>query len=121
VRSISGIAARHVMVRVHAHLQHPQPARPVVLPQRLVPLHVTVAAEDVVDEHVEPAVVTLDGGEQRGDLFRILVVDDEGGARPASGADQVAGLLDGLGPADLRWARHPAAAAGGVHEQAGPG
>ena len=43
-------------VGVRPHLQHPQAAVPVVLPQRLVPLHVLVAAEDVVDQHVETAV-----------------------------------------------------------------
>jgi hypothetical protein len=33
---------------------------------------------------------------------RILMVDDEGGSHPAArGPDQVAGLLDGLGPVDL--------------------
>ena len=47
-------------MRVHAHLQHPQAAGPVVLPDRLVPLHVPVAAEDVVDEDVQPALLTLD-------------------------------------------------------------
>src|SRR5437870_2066029 len=64
-------------VRVHAHLQHSQAAFPVVLPERLVPLHVAVAAEDVVDEHVEPAVLALDPRDEIGNGSRILVIDHE--------------------------------------------
>ena len=44
-------------VGAHAHAEHPPAAVEVVLPQRLVPLRVAVAAEGVVDEDVEPAVV----------------------------------------------------------------
>ena len=86
---------------VHAHLQHPQPAGPVVLPQRLVPLGIPVAAEDVIDQHVQAAVLALDGREQLGDRRGVLVIDDEGRALSASSADPVAGLLDRLGPVDL--------------------
>jgi catechol 2,3-dioxygenase-like lactoylglutathione lyase family enzyme len=31
-----------------------------VFPQRLVPLHVPVTAEDVIDQHIQPALVALD-------------------------------------------------------------
>ena len=67
------------------HLEHAQPAVPVVLPQRLVPLHVLVAAEDVVDEHVETAAFALDGVEELRHGRGILVVDDESCTRPAGG------------------------------------
>jgi hypothetical protein len=62
-------------MRVHAHLQHPQPAGPVVLPKRLVPFHVPVAAEDVVDEDVQPAVVALDSCNELGNRGGVLVID----------------------------------------------
>ena len=88
-------------VGAHAHAEHPPPAVQVVLPQRLVPLRVAVAAEGVVDEDVEPAVVTLERGHQRGDGVGVLVVDDVGDALADRG-HQLAGLLDGLGAPDLR-------------------
>ena len=70
-------AVRGDQVRVDPHLEHAQAAVPVVLPQRLVPLHVLVAAEDVVDEHVEAAVFALDGADELRHGRGILVVDDE--------------------------------------------
>ena len=88
-------------VRVHAHLQHPQPAGPVVLPERLVPFHVPVAAEDVVDEDVEPALVALDAFDQLGNRGRVFVIDHERRPRASRGRHQLSGLLDRLGPADL--------------------
>ena len=39
-------------MRVNAHAEHPQPTEEVVLPERLVPLRIPVAAEHVVDEYV---------------------------------------------------------------------
>jgi hypothetical protein len=106
---------------MHAHLQHPQPGWPVVLPQRLVPLHVAVAAEDVVDQHVQAASLVADGGHQGIHLAGVLVVNYPCGARPADGADQVTGFLDRLRAAHLRGAGGSAAAAGRVHEEPSPG
>ena len=59
-------------MRVHAHLQHPQPSGPVVLPERLVPFHVPVATEDVVHEHIEPPMVALDRRDELGQPRRGL-------------------------------------------------
>jgi hypothetical protein len=50
---------------------------------------------------------------------RILVVNHAGGARSARGADQLAGFLDGLAPAEFRRPGGPAATAGRVDEEPG--
>src|SRR5215469_3437840 len=94
-----------------------QATLPVVFPQRLVPLHVPVTAEDVIDQHIQAALLTLDCRNQFGDRIRVLVVDDAGGARSARGADQLAGFLDGLGPVEFRGTGGPAAAAGRIDEE----
>src|SRR4029453_6973123 len=101
-------------VGVHTHAQHAQATGQVVLPQRPVPLRVAVAAEDVVDQDVQPSLLGLDPGDQVGHGPRVLVVDDQGGALPAGGGHAVTGVLDRLWPSDLRPAGGPAAAAGGV-------
>jgi hypothetical protein len=44
-------------VGVHPHAQHPQATGQVVLPHRGVPLCVAVAAEDVVDQDIQSAVL----------------------------------------------------------------
>jgi hypothetical protein len=106
---------------VHPHRQHPQATGEVVLPHRRVPLGVAVAAEDVVDQDVQAAVLGLDLGDQAGYGRGVLVVDDQGCAAPADGGYQVAGLLYRLRPPDLRPSRRPAAAPGGVDVQPGPG
>ncbi len=108
-------------VGVHTHLQHPQATLPVVFPQRLVPLRVPVTAEDVIDRHIQAPLLTLDCGNHLGDRIRVLVINDAGGARSACGADQLAGFLDGLGPAEFRRTGGPAAAAGRVDEEPSPG
>src|SRR5436305_2881633 len=105
-------------MRVHTHLQHPQPTGPVVLPERFVPLHVSIAAKDVVDQHVEPAAVALDAGDELGDCSRIFVIDDERGTGAARYFDQLAGLLDGLRSAELRGTGGATAAPGGKHDVA---
>lgn len=88
-----------------------------MLPEQLLPFHVAIAAEDVVDEYVEAAAIALDACDQLGDRDGILVVDDERGSRPAGRLQQLAGLLDGLRPIDLRRAGSAAAAAGCVDEE----
>ena len=102
---------------MHAHPQHPQPALQVVLPQRLVPLHVPVAPEDVVNQDIEAAALVIDGCHQGGHLAGILVINHSRGARPASRTDQITGLLDRLRPADLGRARRPAAAPCRIDEE----
>jgi hypothetical protein len=74
-------------VGMHSHLQHPQPALPVMLPKRLVPLGVSVTAEDVIDQYVKAAAFALDGGEEVGEGLRIFVVDHESRTRAASGTN----------------------------------
>jgi len=54
-----------------------------VLPQLLVPLGVAVAAEDVVDEDMEPAVLLRDALDQALDLLRLEMVDAERDPAPA--------------------------------------
>jgi hypothetical protein len=107
-------------VRVHAHPQHPQAAGEVVLPQRVLPVGVAVTAEDVVDEHVEPALLGADPLDERRHGVGVLVVDHQADAGPGPG-DPVAGVLDGLGPVDLGTPGGPAAATGGVDVAAGTG
>jgi hypothetical protein len=92
-----------------------------VLPQRLVPLHVPVAPEDVVDQDIEAAALVLDGCHQGGDLAGILVINHSCGARPARRPDQVTGLLDRLRPADLGRPRRPAAAPCRIDEEPSAG
>ena len=106
---------------MHAHRQHPQPALQVVLPQWSVPLGVPVAAEDVVDEDVEPTVLLVDPFDERGDLVGGEMIDAQRGAVSARGLHEVAGVLDGLGPVDLRAALSAAAAAGCVDVGTGAG
>ena len=84
-------------VGVHAHLEDPQPAVPVVLPQRLFPFGVPVTAEDVVHQDVEPAVLASDRRDQGGDRRGILVVDDARLAGPARRRRS--------GRRSLRWSR----------------
>jgi hypothetical protein len=78
-------------------------------------------AEDVVDEHVEPAPVALDARDQLSDRGWILVIDHERRALAVGCRYQLPGLLDRLGPADLRRPRRAAAAAGRVDEESGAG
>lgn len=66
--------------------------------------------EIAVDEHVQTAVVSFDGGDQPGHRCRVLVIDNEGGTGPTRGPDQLAGIFDGPGSVHLRTARYPAAA-----------
>ena len=58
---------------------------------------------------------------QLGDRGGVLVIDHERRPRPARRRDQLAGLLDRLGPADLGGPGRPAAAAGRVDVEARAG
>jgi hypothetical protein len=60
---------------MHAHLQHPQPAGRVVLPERLIPFHVPVTAEDVVHEEIESTLLVLDARDQLGNRRGVFVID----------------------------------------------
>src|SRR4051812_37840652 len=88
-----------------------------MLPEWLVPLHVPVAAEDVVDEDVEPASVALDVCDQLGNRCGILVVHHARKAVAPGSGDQLAGVLDRLGPAYLRRPGTPTATAGRVDDE----
>ena len=76
------------------------------------------AAPDVVDQHVEPALLGVDPGDQVADLLGHQVVDPDRDAGAAGRGDQLGGLLDGLRPVHLG-AAGPAAAPGGVDGGAG--
>src|ERR1700733_9318201 len=83
---------------MHAHLQHPQPARPVVLPQWLVPLHVPVAPEDVVNQHIEAAALVIDGGYQGGILAGVFVINLPRGTPPAPPAARIRSPVSSVVP-----------------------
>ena len=55
-------------VRVDREPQQPQAGVEVVLPHRRVPLEEVLGAPDVVDEHVEAAVLGVDALDERRDL-----------------------------------------------------
>jgi hypothetical protein len=46
-----------------------------MFPERLVPFHVPVAAEDVVDEYVQPALVAFDPLDELGNRGGVFVID----------------------------------------------
>ena len=58
-----------------------RPVVEVVLPERLAPLEQHLAAPDVVDEDVEPALLGVDPLDQRPDLVGLQVVDRHRDAR----------------------------------------
>ena len=97
------------------------PPAQVVLPQRRVPLQVAVAAEDVVDQHVEPALLGLDRATSARDGWR--------GPRGRRRARRRSRRRRRSGRRCPRWSRagrsrsdrDPAAAAGGIDERSGPG
>ena len=89
------------------------------LPHRPAPLVRLVGrAPDVVDEHVQRAVVALDAGDEVAHLRRVEVVARHGDAVAAGGVDELGGLLDRLGAVHLR-APRAGRAAGHVHRRAG--
>ena len=87
------------------------------LPHRGVPLHLG-GAEDVVDQHVQGALLVVDAGDQGLDLGGDQVVDPHRDPVPAGFVDQRGRLFDGLGPRHLR-ALIAAGAAGAVDGGAG--
>jgi hypothetical protein len=89
-------------VRVDRQAQHPQPAVEVVLPHRRVPLGELLAAPDVVDEHVQPALLGLDAPHERLDQGRLQMVNLDRDSLPAGAIHELGGLLDRLGPVVLR-------------------
>ena len=105
-------------VRVDGQSQGPEAGVERLLPDRLVPGDQRVAAPDVVHQHVEPALLGVDPGDQVADLLGHQVVDLNGDAGAAGRGDQLGGLLDGLRPVHLG-AAGPGAATGGVDGGAG--
>ncbi len=90
-----------------------------VLPHALDPAGERIAAPDVVDEHVEAAVLGADPVHQRRDVRRIGVVAADGNPGPACGVDPLGGALDRLRSVHLRalLARGAAAAVDGGSER----
>jgi hypothetical protein len=88
-------------VGVEGEAQQPQPALEVVLPERRAPLEEVLGAPDVVDEHVEAAVVGVDALDEPRHLVGVQVVDRDGDALAAGRGDQLGGLLDRLRAVDL--------------------
>ena len=104
-------------VRVDGQAQRAQADVQRRLPHRLVPLH-RGGAPDVVDEHVQRALLGVDAIDERLDLVGHEVVDRDGDPPPAGGVDQLGRLLDRLRPVHLR-ALRPCGAPGAVHGGAG--
>ncbi len=103
-------------VRVDRQAEHPEAVLEVVLPDRLVPLEQALAAPDVVDEHVQAAVLGVDAPDELRDLCWLEMVDRDGDPHAPGVADELGGLLDRLGPVVLR-APLPRRAAGAVHDR----
>ena len=79
-------------------------------------------APDVVDEHVDAAVLVTDTFGQRRDLRRFEMVDGDGDALAAQAGHKLGCLLDRLGPVIVGSRRRigaRAAAAGADHRRAG--
>src|SRR5207247_483676 len=89
--------------------------------ERLVPFHVPVATEDVVDKYVEPPMIALDRRDELANRGWVLVIDHQRRPRASRRRDQVAGLLDRLGPANLRGPGRPTTATGRVDVKARTG
>ena len=89
-------------VRVDRQAQHSQTVVEAVLPHRRVPLRQLLAAPDVVDQHVEAALLGVDALDERLDLRRLQVVDLGRDPGAACGVDELGGLLDRLRPVVLR-------------------
>ena len=105
-------------VRLDREVEQPQAVGEVVLPHRRVPLEQLLAAPDVVDEHVEAALLGVDALDERLDLVGLEVVGRDGDAVAAGGRDELGGLLDRLRAVVLR-AGGARAAAGAVDGGAG--
>ena len=105
-------------VGLDGEVEQPQAVGEVVLPDRRVPLEELLAAPDVVDEHVEPALLVVDAAHERLDLGGLEVVGRDGDALASGGGDELRRLLDRLRAVVLR-AGGARAAAGAVDGGAG--
>ena len=105
-------------VGLDRQVEQVQAVAEVVLPHRRVPVEELLAAPDVVDEHVEPALLAVDALDERLDLVGLEVVGRHGDAGAAGLRDQLGGLLDRLGAVVLG-AGGARAAAGAVDGGAG--
>ena len=88
-------------VRVDRQAQEPQAVVEVVLPHRRVPLEEVLGAPDVVDEHVEAALLGVDPRDQGRDLRGVEVVDRDRDPLATRRRHELGGLLDRLRPVDL--------------------
>ena len=105
-------------VRVHAELQHAKTVPEIVLPDRRVPLLEILSTPQVVDQHVQAALLSADPRDQRFDLARHKVVNPDRDAPAAGRGDLLGGFFDGLRPAILGLLR-PRRSAGHIDGRAG--
>ncbi len=80
-------------MRVDAKAQQVETVLQIGLPHSLVPLHLG-QAEDVVDEDVQRAPLTLDTRDQRADVVRDEMVDSNSDGTASGRVDESRGLLD---------------------------
>jgi hypothetical protein len=113
-------------MRLDAEPQNPQALLQVELPDRRIPLRRPAlqhfSAPDVVDEHVDAAVLGADMFGQRCDLRRFEMIDGDGYTLAAQTGHQLGGLLDRLGPVIVGSRGHigaRAAASRADHRRAG--
>jgi hypothetical protein len=100
--------------------EHAQSVGQVVLGQRDVELRVVVSAEQPDHEDVEPSVLAGDPVREPAHLYRVEVVDAQGGAAPDV-RELLADGLDRLRPPELRGPGDRAAAARCVDVGSGAG
>ena len=77
-------------------MQHLQPGVEVVGPERSVPFNEVLPAPDVVHKDVQPALFGIDPPYQGFHLGSLAVIDRDGDAPAARGADQIGSLFDRL-------------------------
>jgi hypothetical protein len=96
-------------MRVDREPQDAQADVDVVFPDRLVPLGRSaledLGAPDVVDQHVDVAVIVSDAIGEPLHLPRIEMVERNRDACSAECGEELRRLVDGLGPVVLRWFR----------------
>src|SRR5918995_6943892 len=73
-----------------------------MLPDRYVPLRQQLTAPDVVDQHVEPAVLGVDSGRERLHLPGLQMIDLDRNTLPAGRGDRLGRLFNGFRTVVLR-------------------
>ena len=91
-----GVLGRHD-VRDERLAQDQVGVRQVHVPERAVLPHQRLLAGDAVHQHVQPALLLLDAGDQRGDLGLVGVIDADRNGLSARRRDEGRRLVDRLG------------------------